>query len=187
MLENTTSSRPDAEHRTGVVGRRWPPRRHGGGPRLWASRSTPSCRARKPCRQDEWAPDRLHPPGSLEPGVEGLGAVRRTAVGDNQANRWSCRHLGPDHVEKTAVDDGDGGVGVIEEIAEVVGPGQEVDRNRHRPDPHRPEKGGGKGGGVVEDQQDPVLPANPHVTKSRGDRSHRPRGDVRPTRRRHRR
>ena len=163
---------PDAEHRTGVVG--------AGGRHVGV-----------PVDHAFWPPGRsraVQPKGHvvgmgghridfirrlLDPVVEGLGTGWHRPVGDNEANRWSSRHLGPHHVEKDRVDDGNGGVGVVEEIAEVVGPGQEVDRDRHRPDPHRPEKSRGESRGVIEDEQHPVLSSQPHLTQTGGGRRDR--------------
>ena len=56
-------------------------------------------------------------------------------------------------------------MGVVEEIAEVVGPGQEVDRDRDSPDPHRSEKDSREHGGVVDDQQNAVLPTHAQVAE----------------------
>ena len=178
-------ARPDPEHRPGVIGAGcpdigvpvdhafWPPRRPRAvqpkghvvgmsGHRVDFARASSIQESREP------APS----------GASPLATIR--------LDLRSCCHLGPHHFEKAAVDDGDGGIRVVEEIPEVVGPGQEVDRNRHRPDPHRAEKGGREKRGCRRGRAAPgPLCRSPCPADARQSQIP-PGADARQTRRRHR-
>ena len=80
------------------------------------------------------------------------------------------RDDGGDLVPEGVVDDGQAGVGVLQEEPVVVRLVQRVDRNGHRPDADGAQEGGGEGSGVVEDEQDPFLPPQAEVGQAAGRR-----------------
>ena len=66
------------------------------------------------------------------------------------------------------------GVAVVQVVEVVVDPVHRVHRNRHGADPHRPQKGGGKGRRVVEDHEHALLALDPQLAQVAGDRRHQP-------------
>ncbi len=101
----------------------------------------------------------------LQPLIEQGGPAGR-AVGHHEPDIGSLGHLGLDPVQEWCIDDRHHGVRVVEEIAEVGGPGEETHRDRDGPDTHGAQKGGREGRGVVEDQEHPLLTMDPEISEA---------------------
>ena len=102
-------------------------------------------------------------------GVELVGLGRQRCVELGHAVLIAAAHhpahgpvaqRGAHAVERARVGDDDLGVGVVDEVAEVVVLVQVTDRDRYRADPHRSEERDRECRGVVEDEQHSLLAAH---------------------------